>query len=185
MINKYYAAIGEEKLSPTPACNIPMAASAVTNSEEDEGSGVVYQLKTVKDVHTVYKGETLTAIAKNYNCSLTDIIKWNHLGTATLRPGRKLTVYSQVKVAPDSLTKNDAPSNITMLEATPAPKKKVSHAAPSKEKYMVYVVQPGDTLSSIAQNHNGVTVRQIKAMNGISSHHVLRVGSKLKVPVSS
>ena len=53
------------------------------------------------------------------------------------------------------------------------------------KKYLVHIVQRGDTLASIAQNYNGVTVQQIKALNRIAKGRALRVGSKLKVPVSS
>lgn len=44
-----------------------------------------------------------------------------------------------------------------------------------------YEVQPGDSLSVIAQRH-GVSVKQLAAENGISNLHLIRIGQVLQVP---
>ena len=44
-----------------------------------------------------------------------------------------------------------------------------------------YVVQPGDSLSVIAQRH-GVALSKLAADNGISNLHVIRVGQVLRIP---
>ena len=44
-----------------------------------------------------------------------------------------------------------------------------------------YVVQPGDSLSTIAQRH-GVSVSSLAADNGISNLHLIRVGQVLRIP---
>ena len=75
--------------------------------------------------------------------------------------------------------------NLPAPNANPAPQKAPAPAEPTKEKYAVYIVQPGDTLATIAQHYEGVTVQQIKAINRISNSRALRIGAKLKVPVSS
>jgi len=74
--------------------------------------------------------------------------------------------------------------NKPVANATPK-SKPASTAMTLKGKYTVYIVQPGDTLAAIAQRYDGVTVRQIKSLNRISNSRALRVGAKLKVPVSS
>ena len=66
-----------------------------------------------------------------------------------------------------------------------APKPYVMKPALPKAKYAYYTVQPGDTLTSIAQNYNGVTVAQIKALNKLGKGRTLRAGTKLKVPVNT
>ena len=43
--------------------------------------------------HIVRKGEIISKIAKRYECTPEDIISWNHLRSAKLKPGQKLTVY--------------------------------------------------------------------------------------------
>jgi LysM repeat protein len=53
-----------------------------------------------------------------------------------------------------------------------------------KGKYVYYTVQPGDTLWTIAQNYAGVTVKQIKKVNGIQNHKSLLPGTKVKVPIT-
>ncbi|WP_456433570.1 LysM peptidoglycan-binding domain-containing protein [Nitratifractor sp.] len=46
----------------------------------------------------------------------------------------------------------------------------------------VYVVKSGDTLSKIASRY-GVSVSQLKKLNGLGNKGMIRVGQKLKVPV--
>ena len=46
--------------------------------------------------HTVKKGDTLSAIAKKYGCSVQQLMKWNNLKNAnSLRIGQKLKVSSR------------------------------------------------------------------------------------------
>ncbi len=44
-----------------------------------------------------------------------------------------------------------------------------------------YVVQSGDSLSVIARDH-GVTTADLASVNGISNHHLIRVGQVLTIP---
>ena len=47
-------------------------------------------------MHTVKKGETLSAIARKYGCSVQQIMKWNNLKNAdALRIGQRLKVSSR------------------------------------------------------------------------------------------
>mgnify|MGYP001313546682 CR=1 FL=1 len=45
------------------------------------------------NVHTVKKGETMTTIAKLYNVSVEQILKWNLLKSIGVRPGQELYIY--------------------------------------------------------------------------------------------
>lgn len=45
--------------------------------------------------HTVKNGETITDIAKRYNVTVKDIVRWNNLMTMTITPGMKLKVSAQ------------------------------------------------------------------------------------------
>lgn len=42
--------------------------------------------------HTVQSGETITDIARRYNITVRDVVKWNNLTTMTITPGMKLKV---------------------------------------------------------------------------------------------
>ena len=50
-------------------------------------------------------------------------------------------------------------------------------------KYDVYTVQKGDTFYHIAQI-NGITVDELKNLNGLTSDSVLKAGQKLKIPLT-
>ena len=42
--------------------------------------------------HTVKKGESLSSIAKKYNCTVADLKKWNNLNSNTVKIGQKLKI---------------------------------------------------------------------------------------------
>jgi LysM repeat protein len=44
-------------------------------------------------VHTVARGETMTAIAKKYNVTAEQIIRWNLLKSISIKPGQELYIY--------------------------------------------------------------------------------------------
>lgn len=94
-------------------------------------------------VHKVLPGQNLTAIANKYGVEVQDLKVWNKLKVATLIPGQKLKIY-----------KDTVPAQFT-------PKAKTNFAN--------YKVKQGDTLSSIAEKFNGITVASLKAANGLKS----------------
>ena len=49
------------------------------------------------------------------------------------------------------------------------------------EKLIYYIVQSGDTLWSIAEKYQGITVNQIREWNDMKSEEKLKVGQKIKV----
>lgn len=52
-------------------------------------------------------------------------------------------------------------------------------------KYVYHVVQPGDTLWSIAQRYQGISVDDLKRVNNISNSKSLKPGTKLKIKVKT
>lgn len=82
-------------------------------------------------------------------------------------------------VVPPSKESSSAPSHenahVTKTEPTPSPS-----AAPTPEQ-QVYVVQNGDTLSSISAA-TGVSVDRIAEANGIRNVHLIYRGSALVIP---
>ena len=61
---------------------------AAQPAEEDEGDLQVY---------TVGKGETMTTIAKKFNVSVEQILKWNLLKSISVTPGQELYIYQHKK----------------------------------------------------------------------------------------
>jgi LysM repeat protein len=84
-----------------------------------------------------------------------------------------------------ALNSEDEAENADVISPPEKTKSKTAIApVASKSKYIIYVVQPGDTLSSIAKQYDVASIAQLKAVNKISKKHVLKVGAKLKVPVA-
>lgn len=105
-------------------------------------------------VHKVLPGQSLTAIANKYGVEVQDLKVWNKLNVTTIIPGQKLKIYR------DTIS-----SKVT-------PKPKASFAS--------YKVKQGDTLSSIAEKFEGITVASLKAANNLKSAKITE-GMVLKV----
>lgn len=81
------------------------------------------------------------------------------------------------------------PTAPTILEITPAPTQDVdatatayaSLLAPSPTPAGLYIVQPGDTLSALAEAF-GTTVAEIMAANGLTDPDALQTGQPLLIP---
>ena len=118
------------------------------------------QVKSVSDrtVHVVKKGETLNAVARKYNVSVSNLKKWNNLRKDTLVVGQKLTIYS----SGGPMASSDSNSKA---------------AGSSAPKY--YTVKAGDTLASIAKKYN-TSVSKLKKWNNLKSDKI-QVKQKLRV----
>ena len=88
-------------------------------------------------------------------------------------PGNGQTVVTPSKQASSAPSHED--THVTKTEPTPSPS-----AAPTPEQ-QVYVVQNGDTLSSIS-TATGVSVDRLAEANGIRNVHLIYRGSALVIP---
>jgi len=108
-------------------------------------------------VYTVQPGDTLILIALRYNLNPAQIALANHLTNPNIIfPGQQLTLPGVV--APTST-------------AAPAP--------PLDAK--THVVQPGETLSTIAGLY-GVSVNNLVLLNQLPNPNVIEVGQTLRLP---
>ena len=127
-------------------------------------------------IYIVQNGDYLAKISKKFNVTIASIKRLNpSIKRDVVRVGQKLKLPGRVDVGVQS-----APV------AVAAPKAAASKTA-SKKSYSPYtgatkeyVVKNGDTLGSIAYG-NGITIRQLKELNGLSSDS-LKIGQKLKIP---
>lgn len=105
-------------------------------------------------IHKVLPGQNLTIIANKYGVEVQDLKVWNKLSALSIVPGQKLKIYKE----------GAAPKL--------APKAKVA--------FVSYKVKQGDTLSSIAEKFDGITVASLKQANGLKTAKIAE-GMILKV----
>jgi membrane-bound lytic murein transglycosylase D len=120
--------------------------------------------------HVVKKGESLSKIATNYKVTSEELVAWNSLESNTLLVGQKLRVNAPLAESDSNTVAKDNTS------------KEPAGKSPGDLKLVYYTVKPGDTLWSISQKYNGVTIDQLKEWNKISGNGAgLKVGQKIKV----
>ena len=117
--------------------------------------------------YRVRSGDYLGRIARKYGVRVSQIKQWNGLRSNNIRVGQRLTIYPR----------NAANVNISgsKPQTKAAPKKPVD----TKGK-KTYTVQEGDSLWTIAQKFEGVSVDNLKEWNNITSNR-LKIGMVLVV----
>lgn len=107
-------------------------------------------------LYKVQKGDYLGKIANKYNVNIYNLKKWNKLKSAKIKEGDQMVIF----VEKEHL-------------------KKISFDSFRKEEY---VVKKGDTLWSIAQKIEGISVSEIQELNNIKEGY-LQPGTKILIPV--
>ncbi len=144
---------------------------------------------TVK-THLVKSGESITTIARRYGVTVADIKKWNRLASNKLKRGQRIKVSApykekaeKVMAQTNTVTKEKSDSGGEIKEEVtpePAPEKKTSPAPKPAKNYSIYKVRRGDSLWKIAASH-GMTLDEIRKLNGFSSSAKIKVGQQIKV----
>ena len=119
-------------------------------------------------VYVVQNGDYLAKISKKFNVTIKSIKELNGLKSDTIRVGQKLKLPGKVDVGEQK--------EPVVRKAGASAAAKGPYTGATKD----YIVKGGDTLGAIAYG-NGITIRQLKALNGLKSD-VLKVGQKLKIP---
>jgi LysM repeat protein len=123
-------------------------------------------------IYVVQPGDNLFRIAVNNDASLEEMRNANPelVGEAPiLQPGQELRIP------------NCESQSVSSPTATPVPG--VTSAPPANPASTTYVVRPGDTLFSIAQQF-GTTIDAIVAANSLANPNALDVGQQLIIPQS-
>ena len=115
-------------------------------------------------VHTVQRGETLSAIARRNGTTVAELQRLNGISNPN-----KIYVGQRLSIPGGSSTPTPAP-------APSAP------AAPSGGT--TYRVRAGDTLSGIASRY-GTTVAKLASLNHIANPNLISVGQVLQIPSGS
>ncbi|MCP4522499.1 MAG: LysM peptidoglycan-binding domain-containing protein [Cytophagales bacterium] len=137
------------------------ASQSTTVTTNNNPTTTTQKTKVVEKevIHTVVAGETLYAISKKYKVSVSDILNWNNLNSASLSLGQKLLIKQKEEV----VTQATSSSNTT----------------PKEKKYVYHIVQKGDTIFKISKRYK-ITPVQILKWNNKTSYN-LSIGEKLIV----
>jgi membrane-bound lytic murein transglycosylase D len=108
--------------------------------------------------HKVRRGETLSSIASRYRCSVNDICVWNGMKGHVIKEGQSIVLYANPAAAAATARGVQQDGGGTNY----------------------HVVQKGDTLWDIAKR-NGLSVQELKELNGLGNQSELKIGQKLKI----
>ena len=155
--------------TPTPEStpSIPTGSQTSTQTPTNQTSDTIY---------TVKSGDSLWAIANKHGLSVSQLKNMNGLTSDIIYPGQTL------KVGQGNNTSTTAPSKIATT--TPAPSQvSTTSSNTSTSTSKTYTVASGDSLWAIANKH-GLSVSQLKNMNGLTSD-VIYPGKQLLVSQTS
>lgn len=186
------------RTTPSPSRTVEDAdvSPTVTISATVEVSATVTASSPATTTHTVAAGETLGAIAAQYDVSLLALREANGITGDSLSVGQQLVIPLPTPVAsatPEvtaTLTVEATPTITATAEVTatatrtprisPTP---VPPTATASTTTTTYTVQAGDTLRAIAERF-GTTTAAIVALNPGLNPDSLRVGTVLTIPAS-
>lgn len=141
------------------------------------------------ETYRIRPGDTLSTIARRYRTTIAWIRDVNDL-----RKGRPIRIGQRIQV-PDRSAKRVVAAKVAVKKEAPsktevAVKSEESNTGAANSAEIVtasgvlYVVQPGDSLYTIAEEYDS-TVSELLKMNKMRKGSVLRIGMKLKVPKDS
>ena len=112
-------------------------------------------------MYTVQKGDSLYSIAKKFGITVDEIKSLNNLTSNNLAIGEQLMIKSST---------GDGPIN---------PEEECIGTGYVEPQYIMYTVQRGDSLYTIARRYN-TSVDNIKALNNLTNNN-LTIGEQLKI----
>ncbi|TEW52304.1 LysM peptidoglycan-binding domain-containing protein [Psychromonas sp. RZ5] len=125
-----------------------------------QGTLFAQNKRTLK--HTVARGESLSAVAKRYSISRSQLKQHNQLKSDILQIGQVLSIPTNYHAVAKAESTN---SNVSTLDIKP---------------FVTHVVKSGESLSLIAVKYNKTTT-ELKSYNNLRSTS-LAIGQKIKIP---
>lgn len=163
-------------------------------SRSQKSNGSIVGMKEI--THIVKRGDNLGAIAGRYRVSIEEIKEWNNLRKKLLQIGQRLSIYvpdktmkaKESKVAKTATTESQKVNDTSakpvsnVLDTTKVAAAKQELTTDSSEEYIIYTVQSGDSLFTIAKKFPGITDADIRAANNIRNVRGLMPGQTLRIP---
>lgn len=156
--------------------------------------------KGMKEITYVVKsGENLGIVAGKYKVSVAELRDWNDISKKrNIRTGQRITIYVSEKTLKNleaSLEISNS-SQTTLATSQSADSKKMANpsdktpvtaitanlASVATTEYILYTVQSGDSLFTIAKKFPGITDADLKAYNNIRNVKGLYPGQQIKIP---
>lgn len=166
-----------EEPTPTDEGIIPTATPIDDTDDDDETDEDTadYREEFPGEIfYTVQPGDTVQAIAREFDSSIDAIIQANDLNVnAFIRAGQRLTIPVRIITTPTPPTPTPLPT------ATPD-----SGSGGDVQPGEVYIVRPRDTLLYIARQF-GTTVETLATLNGITNPNRIVVGQRIILPADS
>lgn len=180
--------IGQRLQVPDGSGKKPVAVKAVAKVEkvektDTESAAVKTEVTTSKGVYYIIQpGDTLSAIADDYDSSIEELRKMNKLSRkSVLKIGMKLKVPKDEGLPADpSGTKRATAKEEPAAEETDSSVANADSRGPSSTG-KTHVVRAGENLTLIAKKY-GVSVQQLQKSNKLSKRSVLKVGARLMIP---
>ena len=145
--------------------------------------------------HIVKSGDNLGAIAYKYRVTVAELKEWNNISKKNLKIGQRIIVYAPGKSAKANLASVEKPKTEVLKAADKPIEVKAVNAdsavvasissnstAAATEEYILYTVQSGDSLFTIAKKFPGITDADLREYNNIRNVKGLYPGQQLKIP---
>lgn len=129
--------------------------------------------RLVKKTIKVKRGQDVFDIARIVGVTASELKRINRLRSNRLKKGKRLVYYARVREKVN-LASIDSTKQANVAEVT-------TKKLPTKKYTRYYKVRSGDTLSDIAEKHNGLTVDKLKKLNHLRSKAILRPGMRLRI----
>jgi membrane-bound lytic murein transglycosylase D len=134
------------------------------SEEQREKSRLNAQKGASKLIYTVVSGDSLWKISEQFDTSINNLIRWNHIQPSTpLSIGKELVIRLTNK-------------NQTELA-------KIARTGLDITRKITYKIKSGDNLSKIASRYN-VTISQIRKWNALGASNIIHPGQKLNITIS-
>jgi membrane-bound lytic murein transglycosylase D len=132
--------------------------------------------------HVVEAGESLWSISQKYGMRLAALKSKNRIRKdADLRPGMVLNLRESRKRGEEIPLFAPATPVLSQPAAVPSVVETAS-VNPQEQPPSFHTVSPGETLFSISRKY-GLTVSQLKELNGMGEQNLITVGQKLRIIV--
>jgi membrane-bound lytic murein transglycosylase D len=163
----------------------------IEKKEDVEQASTVAEVVTNKGVfYIVQPGDTLSAIADDYNSNVEELRRMNKMTRGSmLRAGMKLRVPKDegLPVDPSGAKRTDksvADKEKDAEQGSVVPDVRTATSREPQSNAPAHVVQPGENLTTIAKKY-GVTLGALRKANNLSKRSMLRVGARLNIPAEA